>query len=114
MEPFADNLDHIKSLEREASLILAVTYLRRNKHGLKEDEDYFFPSFPLIKPDATIDDVQVVLNLVTPNGIMLAADSFHGGWKQQCPQSELRALFETKRLKTFEAGEGIGGLKSDQ
>jgi SpoVK/Ycf46/Vps4 family AAA+-type ATPase len=64
MEPFADNLDHIKSLEREASLILAVTYLRRNKHGLKEDEDYFFPSFPVIKPDATIDDVQVVLNRV--------------------------------------------------
>jgi SAM-dependent methyltransferase len=52
--------------------------------------------------------------LLAPNGIMLAADSFHGGWKQQCPQSELRALFEINRLKTFEAGEGIGGLKSDQ
>jgi len=48
--------------------------------------------------------------LLAPNGIMLAADSFHGGWKQQCPQSELRVLFEINRLKTFEAGEGIGGL----
>ena len=48
--------------------------------------------------------------LLAPNGIMLAADSFHGGWKQKCPQSELRALFELNRLKTFEAGEGIGGL----
>ena len=52
--------------------------------------------------------------LLTPGGIILAADSFHGGWKQKCPLSELRALFETNRLKTFEAGEGIGGLKSDQ
>ncbi|MFZ4857618.1 MAG: CheR family methyltransferase [Desulfuromonadaceae bacterium] len=52
--------------------------------------------------------------LLAPNGIMLAADSFHGGWKQKCPQSELRALFEKNRLKTFGAGEGIGGLKSDQ
>ena len=52
--------------------------------------------------------------LLAPNGIMLAADSFHGGWKQKCPQSELRALFETNRLKTFEAGEGIGGLKPYQ
>ena len=52
--------------------------------------------------------------LLVPGGILLAADSFHGGWKQQCPQSELRALFEKHRLKTCEAGEGIGGLKSDQ
>jgi chemotaxis methyl-accepting protein methylase len=52
--------------------------------------------------------------LLAPNGIMLAADSFHGGWKQQCPQSELRALFEKNGLNPFEAGEGIGGLKSDQ
>ena len=58
MELFTDNLDHIKSLELEASLILAVTYIRRNKHGLKEDEEYFFPSFPLIEPNATVENVQ--------------------------------------------------------
>jgi hypothetical protein len=52
--------------------------------------------------------------LLAPGGILLAADSFHGGWKQQCPQSELWALFETNHLKTCEAGKGIGGLKSDQ
>ncbi|MDD2734533.1 MAG: class I SAM-dependent methyltransferase [Desulfuromonadaceae bacterium] len=51
--------------------------------------------------------------LLAPDGILLAADSFHGGWKQKCPQLELRALFEKKQLKTFEAGEGIGGLKPD-
>jgi hypothetical protein len=70
MEPFTDNLDHIKSLELEASLILAVTYMRRNKHGMKEDEDYFFPSFPLIKPDACIEDVQEVLTHVISDNRM--------------------------------------------
>ena len=61
--------------------------------------------------DLAIDNLAGVL---APNGILLAADSFHGGWKQQCPQSELRALFEKNCLHPFEAGEGIGGLKSDQ
>lgn len=32
--------------------------------------------------------------LLTPGGILLAADNFHGGWKQKCPQGELRALFK--------------------
>lgn len=52
--------------------------------------------------------------LLAPGGILLAADNFHGGWKQRCPQGELRASFETNGLKIFEAGEGLGGLKSDQ
>ncbi|HIJ87579.1 MAG TPA: chemotaxis protein CheR [Desulfuromonadales bacterium] len=52
--------------------------------------------------------------LLAPGGMLLAADSFHGGWKQQCPQSELRALFEKHHLKSSEAGEGIGGLKPYQ
>jgi SAM-dependent methyltransferase len=52
--------------------------------------------------------------LLAAGGILLAADNFHGGWKQKCPQAELRALFEKNELKTFEAGEGIGGLKPDQ
>lgn len=47
-----------------------------------------------------------------PGGILLAADSFHGGWKQKCPQHLLRALFESNGLQTFEAGEGIAGLKT--
>lgn len=58
--------------------------------------------------------VSNLTGLLAAKGILLAADSFHGGWKQECPQSELRALFEKNRLKTFEAGEGVGGLKSDQ
>lgn len=49
--------------------------------------------------------------LLVPGGMLLAADSFHGGWKQKCPQGELRASFETHRLQCVETGEGIGGLK---
>lgn len=52
--------------------------------------------------------------LLAPGGILLAADSFHGGWKQKCPQTELRALFEANGMNVFDAGLGIGGLKPDQ
>lgn len=51
--------------------------------------------------------------LLVPGGILLATDNFHGGWKLKCPQAKLRALFEESLLKSFEAGEGIGGLKPD-
>jgi SAM-dependent methyltransferase len=50
-------------------------------------------------------------NLLAPGGILLAADNFHGGWKQKCPQSSLRALFEACGLKNIEYSDGIGGLK---
>jgi hypothetical protein len=62
--PFEDNLDHLKALEIEASLLLACTYIRRNRNGLKEDEDYFFPSFPLIEPDASIEEIQAALDRI--------------------------------------------------
>ena len=58
--------------------------------------------------------IRNLARVLAPGGILLAADNFHGGWKQKCPQSELRALFEKNGLKTFDAGEGIGGLKADQ
>lgn len=48
IQPFTDNHEHLKALELESTLLLACTYMKRNKHGLKEDEEYFFPSFPLI------------------------------------------------------------------
>jgi len=52
-----------------------------------------------------------LVSLLAPGGILLAADNFHGGWKQKCPQEKLRALFETGGLKYVEISEGIGGLK---
>lgn len=57
--------------------------------------------------------VGTLVNLLAPNGMLLAANNFHGGWKQKCPQKNLRALFEQFGLHSFEAGEGLGGLKSD-
>lgn len=57
--------------------------------------------------------IRNLTRLLNPGGILLAADNFHGGWKQKCPQDELRALFEANGLETFVAGEGIGGLKPD-
>jgi SAM-dependent methyltransferase len=52
--------------------------------------------------------------LLGPGGRLLAANNFHGGWKQKCPPVHLRALFEENGLVTTEAGEGICGLKPDQ
>ena len=50
-------------------------------------------------------------HLLAPGGILLIANYFHGGWQQKCPQETQRTLFEENGLKTFVAGEGIGGQK---
>lgn len=55
--------------------------------------------------------IRNLTGLLAPGGILLAADSFHGGWKQKCPQQVLGALFEAHGLRVFEAGEGLGCLK---
>lgn len=60
---------------------------------------------------------QVVANLaalLAPEGILLVADSFHGGWKQHCPREHLCSLLEQCGLKCSEAGEGIGGLRRSE
>lgn len=57
---------------------------------------------------------QIIKNLVSmlaDGGMILAADCFHGGWKQKCPQEDLRALFEQQSLKVIDAGEGLGAIK---
>lgn len=69
---------------------------------------------PIIHDTARLSHiVDSLASLLEPGGIILAANNFHGGWKQKCPQSTLRALFETSGLKYVETGDGIGGLKSD-
>ena len=55
--------------------------------------------------------VENMSGLLAPGGILLAADNFHEGWKQKCPQAELRASFRTYGLQLVESGEGICGLK---
>ena len=54
--------------------------------------------------------VRKLAGFLEPGGILLAADHFHGGWKQKCPQWELRALFEKNGLIPIEVREGVGGL----
>jgi len=67
---------------------------------------------PIIHAKGPLDRaVTNLVSLLAPGGILLAADNFHGGWKQKCPQGKLRALFETNGLKCMEISEGIGGLK---
>ncbi|MHB8056276.1 MAG: CheR family methyltransferase [Desulfuromonadaceae bacterium] len=67
---------------------------------------------PIIHTKEPLDRaVTHLVSLLAPGGILLAADSFHGGWKRKCPQRKLRALFETGGLKDVEISEGVGGLK---
>lgn len=49
--------------------------------------------------------------LLRPGGLLLAADSFHGGWKKNIPGETLGDIFKTCGLFVQEAGEGLGGLK---
>jgi SAM-dependent methyltransferase len=70
---------------------------------------------PIIHSPAKLDlAVGKLSQLLLPGGMLLVADSFHGGWKQQCPQTGLQALFEKYGLKYSAAGEGICGLKHYQ
>jgi hypothetical protein len=52
--------------------------------------------------------------LLAPDGMLLAADSFHGGWKQHAPYKNLPSLLEKCGLNCCEAGEGLGGSRCDQ
>lgn len=54
--------------------------------------------------------VRNLAGLLAPGGMLLAADHFHGGWKQKCPQQELRALCERYGLIIIEAVEGVAAL----
>jgi len=58
-KPFDDNLDHLKALELEATLMLAVTYLRRNG-AVDEDEDKYEPSFPEICRNKSLEETQLI------------------------------------------------------
>jgi SAM-dependent methyltransferase len=67
---------------------------------------------PIIHGQGDMDAaVRNLAGLLAPGGMLLAADHFHGGWKQKYPQHELRALCELYGLMTIEAEEGIASLK---
>lgn len=88
---FSDNYEHLKALELEATLLIACTYMKRNKHGLKEDEEYFFPSFPLINGKSEPAEALSLLERITAEnrlreslshaaGVQLNFNSFCSEW----------------------------------
>ncbi|MDD2898298.1 MAG: chemotaxis protein CheR [Desulfuromonadaceae bacterium] len=70
---------------------------------------------PIIHDAAEINRVVANLaQLLSPGGILLAADSFHDGWKRRCPQKALRASFEAHGLICTAGEEGLRGSKPDE
>jgi chemotaxis methyl-accepting protein methylase len=67
---------------------------------------------PIINSSDAIDRVVMHLaQLLASKGLLLAADRFHGGWKQHCPQRELQAVFERYGLESLITDDGIAGHK---
>jgi SAM-dependent methyltransferase len=107
---FRQGFDHCLSFHREN--IMETSSARRESGRFDLILCNGLLGGPIVNQREPLERAVVKLSeLLAPGGILLAADSFHGGWKQKCPQGELRALFETNGLDVFDAGEGIGGLK---
>lgn len=69
---------------------------------------------PIInRPDEMRRIVSGLCRLLSPGGLLLMADNFHGGWKKKCPQQTLRALCEDNGLVVTESAEGVAALKPD-
>jgi len=61
----------------------------------------------LNSPRETQDVVARLTRLLAPDGIILIADCFHGGWKRKFPQDWLQLQFESAGLDVCTAGEGF-------
>ena len=59
-EPFLNNLEHLNALEQEASLLVAATYLRRNRQGERGDDEPA-PKLPLPDPTTTPEQARELL-----------------------------------------------------
>jgi chemotaxis methyl-accepting protein methylase len=55
--------------------------------------------------------VENLAQLLVPGGILLAADNFHGGWKQKFPHGALQELLQRQGLQLLEVCEGMGAVK---
>lgn len=66
---------------------------------------------PIIHDRCAMDTVvRNLAGLLSSGGMLLAADHFHGGWKQKCPRHELRAICEQHGLVNIEVTEGVAAL----
>lgn len=52
-----------------------------------------------------------LMNCLAAEGIILAADRFHGGWKRVAPPEMLGEILAGKGLSVMTAGEGIAGIR---
>lgn len=56
--------------------------------------------------------IALLAQRLTAGGLLLAADSFHEGWRQKTPPATLADLLAESGLQPFAAGEGVGAVKS--
>lgn len=56
--------------------------------------------------------VRNLAGLLRPQGLLLVADHFHGGWKKNVPDETIGELFRSCGLGVIRAGEGIGGVRT--
>lgn len=67
---------------------------------------------PIIHNPETIRRIVSYLSRrLVPDGMLLAADHFHGGWKKNIPGEVLGDAFKASGLSVAEAGEGISGTR---
>lgn len=67
---------------------------------------------PMLRVEGEI--AAVVANLVEallPGGLLLVADSFHGGWKRRIPGGRLAEIMRGLGMTVCAAGEGLAGIK---
>ena len=55
--------------------------------------------------------MEALASRLLPGGVLLAADRFHAGWRQQVAPEELRALLRESGLTPLEIGEGVAGRR---
>jgi SAM-dependent methyltransferase len=57
--------------------------------------------------------LQRLCGRLSPGGILLAANRFHGGWKKIVCEGMLREILVASGLKTVDVADGVGGVKGE-
>lgn len=78
LDPYTDTLDHIKALELEATLMLALAYTRRRR-SVKNSSENDLPRFPLVSTNADSDEIIAVLEKVRSENRMREAETLRCG-----------------------------------
>ncbi len=62
-------------------------------------------------PKAIASVVRKLAGRLRPEGVLLAADRFHDGWKKSVPREVLRDIFVAEGLRLLPVVEGVAGMK---